>query len=367
MDYPYKGTLGKTNLQWKNLKEDKEFDPLHPDSMPSTIRGINAMKRRLYAAGGHTQQERMIKDKRKSLDRAVLYSYQAAHIRHFVSDGVETMEDTHHAARALINPNKLKSDYDEKVVSVGFEFGYKTGDIFEWLNTNSYWLIYLQDMTELAYFRGAIRRCTYEVAWEDENGYQKTYVALRGPVETKINYIQKHQISVDKPNYSLNILMPKTDATLKKFQRYSKFYLQNDDICWRVEAVDAFSTPGILEVNATEYYANEAEDDIENGIVGGLILEPIDPNPEVETIIGETFIKPKKQYTFIFSQNARQAAKWYIKDDVPVEIIEQGYDKSSQAYVVIKWQANYSGQFDLYYGNGSDTDSKKTIVVESLF
>jgi hypothetical protein len=44
-----------------------------------------------------------------------------------------------------------------------------------------------------------------------------TYVALRGPVETKINYIQKHGISVDTPNYSLNMLIPLNDATLKYF------------------------------------------------------------------------------------------------------------------------------------------------------
>ena len=55
-----------------------------------------------------------------------------------------------------------------------------------------------------------------EVEWDDEDGKrQRTYVALRGPVETKIDYIQKHGISVDNPNYSLNILMPKTTANLK--------------------------------------------------------------------------------------------------------------------------------------------------------
>jgi hypothetical protein len=29
--------------------------------------------------------------------------------------------------------------------------------------------------------------------------------------------------------------------------------------------------PGILEITAVEYYANEHEDDIENGIAGGLV------------------------------------------------------------------------------------------------
>jgi hypothetical protein len=48
---------------------------------------------------------------------------------------------------------------------------------------------------------------------------------VRGPVETKINFIQKHGISVDNPNHTLNILMPKNKATLEYFKRYAKFYL----------------------------------------------------------------------------------------------------------------------------------------------
>jgi hypothetical protein len=167
-------------------------------------------------------------------------------------------------------------------------------------------LIYLQDLTELAYFRGDIRKCSYEIEWDDENGRQRTFIALRGPVETKIDYIQKHGISVDNPNHSLHILMPKTTASLKRFKRYSKFYLQDlvegeDNICWRVEATDSFSTPGILEITAVEYYANEHEDDIENGKVGALITKPIDPNVGTDSefvIIGETFIRPKKEYIY---------------------------------------------------------------------
>jgi hypothetical protein len=45
-----------------------------------------------------------------------------------------------------------------------------------------------------------------------------------------------------------------------------------------VEAVDSISMPGILEINAIEYYANEDADDVENGIVDGLIVETINPN-----------------------------------------------------------------------------------------
>ena len=58
--------------------------------------------------------------------------------------------------------------------------------------------------------------------------------------------------------------------------------------------------PGILEITAVEYYANETEDDIEKGIVGGLIEEMENPNDEDNRIIGDTFIKVKREYEFYF-------------------------------------------------------------------
>ena len=159
----------------------------------------------------------MIKDKRRSLDHAVWNSYQAAEV-------VKTDAKDRKPVRALINPNKLKQDYDDKIISIGYEYNFEVGTVFEWLGTNTYWLIYLQDLTELAYFRGDIRKCSYQIAWEDEDGLHSTYAAIRGPVETRINFIQKHGISIDTPNHSLNILMPKTEDTVNYFKRYNKGY-----------------------------------------------------------------------------------------------------------------------------------------------
>lgn len=304
---------------------------------------------RLMQHGGNIQQERMIRDKRRSLDKATLYSYQGAKV---LKEGAADDK----VAYALINPNKLKPDYDDKVLSIGFEHGFQIGTIFNWVGTNTYWLIYLQDLTELAYFRGDIRKCSYQIKWEDEDGEHSTFAAVRGPVETKINFIQKHGISVDSPNHSLNIIMPQNDATLKYFERYQKFYLQDNPICWRVEATDNISTPGILEVIAVEYFSNEDEDDIEKGIVGGL-LEKIDDSKEESQIVGETFIKMKKSYNFFF--DGEDELDWRIDENIPVELT---VNSNNLKEVSLKWIDSYSGQFDLYYG-----DYKKTIIVESLF
>ena len=84
----------------------------------------------------------MIKDKRHSLDKATLYSYQGANVQALGSETV---------ARALINPNKLKQDYDDKILSVGFEYNVTPGTVFEWIGTKTCWLVYLQDLTVLLF------------------------------------------------------------------------------------------------------------------------------------------------------------------------------------------------------------------------
>lgn len=321
--------------------------------------------------GGYYQQDRMIRDKRRSLEKALHYSYQAATIKK-VDDSTTT-----EVIRALINPNKLKLDYDDKIISVPYEYNFQTGDIFEWCNTNTKWLITSQNKTELAYFRGDIRRCNYKLQWLDEDkGIHECYAAIRGPVETKINFIQKHQISVDTPNHSVNILMPKRKDVLEYFKRYSKFYLspsmfeedpenqyEEYKICFRVEATDWISTPGVFEITAVEYYSNEHEDDIEYGLVGALLPEePKNPNPEVieNKIIGDTFIKPKQVYTYKFNGFAL-ASHWDI-DSEKYPDVKYEINPNDVKEIRLMWDNPYSGQFEIGF-----MGVVKTIVVESLF
>lgn len=344
---------------------------LMPKYYGSSIENEKHMTAGLIARGGLPQQERMIRDRRKALDSATMYSFQAAQLKKVQDrENLDLDYSEVKPVRALMNSNKLKVDYDEKILSVGFEHDFDVGDIFEWHRTNSYWLIYLQDLSELAYFKGQVRRCQYEIKWRDENGNLKhVYVSVRGPVETKIKSIEVHTKTIDIPNYSLNILMPKNDDTMHQFQRYSKFYLTDAEhpdsrICWRVEATDSISTPGILEVVAVEYFANKDEDDVDIGLVGELITEPENPNPDTSRAIifisGETFIKPRKEYIYTIRVKLENQ-HWHVDKKYPVELREFINDDGFPC-VAVKWLSTYSGQFDLEYKN-----YKKTIVVESLF
>lgn len=315
--------------------------------------GLTNLSTRLSHLGGSSQQGRMILEKRRTLEKVFDYSYQGAKVQSLGSNEVH---------KALINPNRLKQDYDDKIISIGFESGFQIGTVFTWLNTNSNWIIYLQDLTELAYFRGDIRRCTHQISWKDEEGnINSSYIAIIGPQEKNIDSITKHGLNIDIPNYTLQIILPKTKETLSYFTRYSKFYLNGleeynsaNKICWRVEAIDSITSPGILEVYANEYYANEAEDDVDNGIAGGLIVEPIAPQPSSDNIVGDTFIKPHIEYSYKYVGSTQ--GEWKIISKNPIEFT------IDNQIIKLTWTKMHGGEFILRHGS-----DEKIIIVDSLF
>lgn len=339
----------------------------------TSLKGLSHQTNLLKYNGGTTQHSRMIKDKRRSLDRAIKYSYQSATIKKVDGSSVSwgngftviSGSDESDSIQALMNPNKLKFDYDDKILSVPNEHGFKTGDVFEWIGTNTKWLVTLQDMTELAYFRADVRRCSYKL----EINEKTYYAAARGPVETKVNTVQKSGKVVDKPNHTIHLLLPKNSDTMSFFERYSKFYLyainQPEDefdkkVYWEVTAVDWISTPGILEVNAIESYKTEGADDI---LIGHLKAElatkeaPDSAGSQI-TIQGRTFIGPYERVEFEYKGIGGDP--WVIEPaNAPVKL-ETNKENPNVAYVT--WEDGHSGQFKISNGKYS-----RTVVVESLF
>lgn len=326
---------------------------------------LEMMRKRFEWQGGIHQEDRMIRDKQRTLHRALLYSYQAASIEMVQKNsevleldpsGVDADMGIFGEVRALINPDKVKQDYDDKIVSIDYEHGYEPGDVFEWKKTGTQWIIYTQEITEDAYFRGEIRRCRYKIRFKDQDGsWCATYAAIRGPVETQINSIQKNQERIDVPNLSLNILMPRNEKTLHAFDRYSEFIFAGK--CWRVEAPDSISMKNIIEVNAEENYWNDTTDDLEKEMKDGLVFEPTDPTPDSK-IIGETFIKPKIAATFSVDI---ADGEWKILEDVPACLLVTGNQTAT-----VTWNKTTSGQFTLQWVKGNDV-REKVVVVESLY
>lgn len=313
------------------------------------MKNLELMKLRARATNNDRQHERMVRDKLRSLHRALLYSYQTTWIK---KDG----DDNAEYVRALINPDRVKFDYDEKTVSVDPRYGFKCGDTFEWQGTNTHWIILKQELTEIAYFRANIRRCQLlEVVDPDTKEKVSLWVAVRGPVETKINTIQKAGIVADVPNLTLNVYLTLTEQTRRIFDRYFRFEFAGR--YWQVNAADWISTPGILEFTAQENYNCDHDE---------LIVQPIDPNPVVDadaaTIVGETFVKPLQAVVFEATQNIPEW-KWSVSlasDRLNAKDVIEITTEDNVATVT--WCAMVSGSYTLHYG-----DLTKTVVVESLF
>ena len=314
------------------------------------MNNLDRMRMRAIFANNDSQHNRMVEYKRKSLHRALLYSYQSAWIKKDDEDAIQ--------CRALINPDKIKFDYDEKVISVDFRNNFKAGDTFEWpLNSNIHWIIYSQELTELAYFRGNVRRCQeIETQDPDTKEWKKVYGAVRGPVETKINSIQKAGIVADVPNLSLDIYIPLTEENRKLFDRYCRFSF--DGRMWMVQAPDSISTPGILEIVAEEDYNCEHDN----------LIEKIEnPNPPVEgdkvpQISGETFIKPLQKETYT-SNVISPEYEWSINLDSENKDIKDVLTWTINSNkITVQWTAMVSGSFVIHYG-----PLTKNVVVESLF
>lgn len=324
------------------------------------MNNLELMRKRLQHHGGIKQEDRMIKDKWRAFHHALVFSYQGADVSLVQKYNSCEILDNQNIYRALINPNKTKQDYDDKILSIDYNTAFGPGDVFKWEGTNSHWLIYLQALTEDAYFRGDIRRCRYIIKFKNKNGeIKQTWAAIRGPVETQIESIQKNQARVDRPNLSLNILMPLNEDTLYAFDRYSKFLFAGK--AWRVQAPDAISIKNVLEINAEEYYIDRDEDDVDDEVADGLIIESIDPNPDEDTvkIEGLTFIKPK--ITEIYKA-PEIGGEWKIlEDNCPVCL-----KVSNDPFVQITWNKTISGQFTLQWSK-ENTILTKIIVVESLF
>lgn len=316
------------------------------------LENLELFKMRARAANSDRQHNRMIMDKLRGFQRALLYSYQAAWIKRDIDDNANWV-------RALINPDKVKFDYDEKIVSVEWEHGFRPGDTFEWgKDTGSHWIILKTEDTEQAYFKANIRRCKYLEA-VDPVTHQifGQWAAIRGPVETKINTIQKAGIIADVPNHTLDIYMADNELNRRTFTRYSRF--EYEGMYWKVTAFDYISTPGVFEITTQEDY------ECHNDPMFIVVDPPEKPVPEgVNQIEGVSSVKPLDPNIFNI-KFVEDGCYWTItlpasKNKEVDDVLE--YRIIDDTQIEVTWLDMRSGSYILHYG-----DLEKTVNVESLF
>jgi hypothetical protein len=333
--------------------------------------GLENLKARLEYQGGINAEGRMQEGKLRSLKKALLYSYQA-----------ETAIINGKMFRCLLNSDKLKADYDCKILSIPYEdiclgeynededkvarqlpddktsnsiipTGVKSGDVFLWKETNTHWIIYLQHLEENAYFRGEVYKCEEEPVII--NG-KKYYVYIRGPIETTLQWNQKSNISWNDLNYSLIMYITKNDETLDYFHRFTKIKVGND--MWEVKAVDSYSADGIIEIALGEWYNNEfAETQVEESNDSDKDADD-QALPHIE---GAAAVKPFDTVTYtIVGLQDEDGGNWFISNNKKARFVDRK-DNS----VTIEIVTGKSGEFDLTY-KSKDQSITLPIVIESL-
>ena len=327
---------------------------------------IELLNKRLQYQGGN-QQQRFINDKLKGLKKALLYSYQAA----------TAILSEEREFRCLINPDKNKPAYDNKILSIPYkdiclnkqrvgktsqgeeDTEIKPGDVFKWKETETYWLVYLKYLEEDAYFRAEIRRCDQQVKIKDKN-YR---VYIRGPVETSIEWNQKAGIEWNTLNYSLVMYITADENTNNYFERFKTIKIldprNNKEKTWQVVGVDPYYGDGIIQVFLDEFFENSIAD----AAAAEKSSETSEEKPIDETtayIDGPTTVQ---QYSKAYYEiHNAEGGQWWIerKGEEPLNL------NSSLKIIPLNISVGEIGIFTLQYRSNKDIIAKLDVEIVAL-
>lgn len=323
---------------------------------------LNNLKTRINYAGGANQENRMNADKLRSLKKALLYSYQGQTA--ILTDGREF--------RCLINHDKLKEDYDDKVISIPYkdiclnrekiydkthegeeEIGMKVGDTFTWKETSTRWIVIQEILEENAYFRATIRKAEDEVIIDG-----KTYYGYLGKWTKGELWHTKSSTSWSEMGYEVVLYLTRDETTEKFFHRFQKVNIR--DRVWEVQMVNDITSDTMLIIYLKETFLNEF-DPVENTTAEtGDSTHTADITPEdgAAAIIGSNELYPFDKATYTI-QNAENGV-WSLSN-AKGRIESQSSDKVDITIVTAK-----SGTIDLIYNIENGDTIVKTITIKSL-
>lgn len=363
---------------------------------------IENIKARINYAGGADQSARMRADKLRSLQKALMYSYQSATIK--LADKREF--------KCLINPDRLSMDLDNKILSIPFrgtrvneeggdepekptsgpvwedmsvldnttysrtsptmttsfdieelveeDIDIKEGDIIEWKENGSHWIVYLRRLEETAYFRADIRRCRYQVALENGISY---WAYVRGPVEQSLVWNQNGGNFINSLNQTIILYITQNEETLKYFSRFTKVTLQ--DKTWEIQTVDTISTPGIIELCLKEDFTNTPKTNIKLAVEKSIdIIDLKEQDTPQPYVFGLTEVDPYGTYLYEIKNFLPASGTWVISNESrkgSVEIIE-----SNSATVKLNIVSGKRGSFTLYYKVNDSIVASLDVNIKSL-
>ena len=342
--------------------------------------GKNTMETRINAFGGSNQWIRMREDKLRGLKKALLYSYQAAIVAKYdpISQTVESNQ-----FRSLINHDKLKVDYEDKIISIPFqdkpinnnevvETNFHNGTVFKWLHGNkeewtpdTFWIVLTQYSDETAYFRGQIRRADSEIIVVDEDGNEHKYRGwITGPNETDIVWNIKRGIVWNDMNYHKELYISKDETTEAFFKRFDRVTI--DGKPWEIQAWNGNygassgnKDTGILRVALKETY-NDTKD-----IIAAAVEQPEEVQvKETYTdprIFGQTIVYPFDTITYKL-QGVKDFTKFWNLSNTSLAKIKSVSEDNSEITVEVLSRFSNSKGFDISYGE----DLSLHVVIGSL-
>lgn len=273
-------------------------------------------------------------DQLSRINKQKLQSFRAALKNDYNSRLIKT--DKHASVPCIIKNNAygLKADYDKKYISVEFSAGLEAGDVFQCLDDNSRWMIYLPILTETAYLRSEIIRCDHSL---NING-KEYFVYFQGPVETDIRWFIKNGINANELNKSGTVYIKKDDNTLNFFHRFTKIKINGH--MWEVQVTDPISVPGILELELQEYYDNKEAD-----------LPQVKPSDKDQLIKGEKIVKQNTSVGYMVDDSIyNPSTSWTIAGNDRVKIEET---LNGGKICKVKIHEGAVGKFTLIYGTNS--------------
>lgn len=273
-------------------------------------------------------------DQLSRINKQKLQSFRAALKNDYNSRLIKT--DKHASIPCIIKNNAygLKADYDKKYISVEFSAGLEAGDVFQCLDDNSRWMIYLPILTETAYLRSEIIRCDHSL---NING-KEYFVYFQGPVETDIRWFIKNGINANELNKSGTVYIKKDDNTLSFFHRFTKIKINGH--MWEVQVTDPISVPGILELELQEYYDNREAD-----------LPQVKPSDKNQLIKGEKIVKQNTSVGYMVDDSIyNPSTSWTIAGNDRVKIEEV---LNNGQICKIKINEGAIGKFTLSYETNS--------------
>ena len=417
----------------KRIRADLDKNPDHYYESGS---GLDSMSKRLSAWGGSNQWIRMREDKLRSLKKALLSSYQKAIVQkynvkkdslannlisiitllqdkqelsenqigildslendypnlslysrdedryiHLLEQIVDSLTTAEPYFKALINHDKLKVDYEDKIISIPFkeapegseeeiDTDFHNGTVFKWVHGNkqewtpdTYWIVYMQYSEQTAYFRAEIRKADEEIQIIviDDEGNENT-VSYRGwmtgPNETTALWNVKKGVVWNDMNYTKLLYITKDEDTLAYFQRFDRIIINGKP--WQVQAYnDAYSTSkrgdyssGIIRVALKETYTSTDQfvKELKNAEAAQIQADLAYDAEHIQARIdGPTAAHP---YDILIykAKNYEQPQSWYISDDSFVKVLD--YTEDTLRLEVISKKANKEG-FIVKYGQDS--------------